>query len=76
MNVLAEASHHTVCGARSSSRDASTKTFHFAAHDRVLDYLMCGWHIINVDLAHHSEYGVLLEWLCDCPVTSPRKEPS
>jgi hypothetical protein len=48
------------------------KWFRFVPHHLVRDYLDTGWHIVNVDLAHHGEYAALLQWLCDCPLTEPR----
>ncbi len=45
--------------------------FRYVTHDRVLDYLMCGWHIAVVDLGHHSFYGVLMQWMCQCPMIEP-----
>lgn len=45
--------------------------FRFVAHERVLDYLMVGWHIATVDLGHHSQYSVLLQWLCPCQMVEP-----
>jgi hypothetical protein len=51
-------------------------TFRYVVHDRVPDYLLCGW------LAHpalegsyHGQYSALLEWRCACPPAEPRKEP-
>lgn len=46
--------------------------FRFVRHERVLDYLMCGWHIAQVDLGHHSEWAVLMQWLCECPMVEPK----
>ena len=45
--------------------------FRYVTHDRVLDYLMCGWHIAAADIGHHSFYGVLMQWLCDCEMVEP-----
>lgn len=45
--------------------------FRFVAHERVIDYLMCGWHIAGFDLGHHSEYSVLMQWLCSCKMVEP-----
>ena len=50
--------------------------FRFALHHLVQDYLDTGWHIANVDLDHHGEYSVLLQWLCDCPLPAINKERS
>ena len=47
------------------------KWFRFVPHHLVRDYLDTGWHIVNVDLAHHGEYAALLQWLCDCPLVDP-----
>jgi len=47
------------------------KTFRYVVHERVLDYLMCGWHIARVDIGHHSYYSVLLQWLCPCKPVEP-----
>ena len=45
--------------------------FRFVVHERVLDYARLGWWIVETDLGHHSEYAVLMQWLCDCKVVEP-----
>jgi hypothetical protein len=41
-------------------------------HHRVLDYLMCGWHILVPDAGmHRVGYSVILAWLCDCKIVEP-----
>ena len=46
--------------------------FRYVTHDRVLDYLMCGWHIATVDIGHHGFYGVLMQWTCNCKMVEPK----
>ena len=47
--------------------------FRYVIHERVLDYLRCGWHISCVNIApHHAQYGVLMTWLCSCKLVEPR----
>ncbi len=48
------------------------KWFRFVPHHRVRDYLELGWNVATVDLGHHGEYSVLLQWLCACPLIEPR----
>jgi hypothetical protein len=49
------------------------RIFRYATHERVLDYLLLGWHIACADLGPpHGQYAVLLEWLCACPRAEPR----
>jgi hypothetical protein len=44
----------------------------YVLHERVLDYLMCGWHILIADLGpNHREFSVMLAWLCDCKMVEP-----
>lgn len=44
----------------------------YVAHQDVLDYLMCGWHILIPDLGlPHSHYGVVMAWLCECQMVKP-----
>ena len=44
----------------------------YIVHERVMDYLMCGWHILIPDLGiHHSRYSVMMAWLCDCKRVEP-----
>ena len=38
-------------------------------HDRVTDYLNCGWHLASV-LGYDS---CLMQWLCDCPCVEPKE---
>jgi hypothetical protein len=45
--------------------------FRYVPHERVLDYLLIGWHIGVSDLGHHSNYAVLLRWLCTCKPVEP-----
>lgn len=45
--------------------------FRYVRHHDVEDYLRLGWHIAQVDLAHHSHYSVLLVWMCRCPMVEP-----
>ena len=53
--------------------EAAEVIFRFAPHHLVQDYLDTGWHLANVDLDHHGEYSVLLQWLCDCPLPASRR---
>ena len=45
--------------------------FRYTIHERVLDYLMCGWQIAQHDLHHHSHYSILLSWPCNCKMVEP-----
>jgi hypothetical protein len=45
--------------------------YRYVRHERVLDYLMCGWHILVPDLAHHGEWSVIMAWLCNCKIAEP-----
>lgn len=46
--------------------------YQLVSHDRVLNYLLCGWHIVQPDLgAYHSQFGVLMAWLCKCKTVWP-----
>jgi hypothetical protein len=47
--------------------------FRWVSHSRVLDYLLCGWHIAIPDLGHpHSQWSVGLSWLCNCKMVEPK----
>lgn len=46
-------------------------TFRFVVHDRVFDYLLCGWQIAQTDMGHHSYYSILLNWPCNCKMVEP-----
>ena len=48
--------------------------FRYVVHTRVLDYLMCGWHIAIPDLGPpHNQYSVGMSWLCNCKMVEPLK---
>lgn len=48
--------------------------FRFVVHERVLDYLMCGWHIAQPDLGPpHGGWSVLMQWLCPCKMVESIK---
>ena len=48
--------------------------FRIVTHERVLDYLMCGWHIAVADLGlPHNNWSVLMQWLCPCNPVEPIK---
>jgi hypothetical protein len=46
----------------------------YVTHACVLDYLMCGWHILVPDLGgRHVEWSVMMAWLCDCKLVEPNR---
>jgi hypothetical protein len=45
--------------------------FRYVRRHLVLDYLRCGWHIASADLGHHSQWAVLMCWVCDCRCAEP-----
>lgn len=47
--------------------------FRIVVHERVLDYLNCGWHIAETDLGYHTQFSVLMQWLCPCEPVEPIK---
>ena len=47
--------------------------FRIVTHERVLDYLMCGWHIAEADLGPYMQWAVILQWLCPCNPVEPIK---
>lgn len=49
----------------------AVKFYRYVLHERVLDYLKCGWHIAQHDLGHHTYYSVLMIWLCNCNRIEP-----
>ncbi len=52
----------------------ASRTYRYVVHSRVLDYLMCGWHIAIPDLGlPHSQYSVGMTWLCNCKMVEPLK---
>ena len=57
---------------RSVNVTANEKIFRLVRHHDVAKYLQIGWHIAQVDLAHHSDYSVLMQWLCSCKVKEPQ----
>lgn len=49
------------------------RIFHHVTWDRLTDWLCCGWMMSKPNaLMHHHEYGVLVEWLCDCKMARPQ----
>lgn len=49
-------------------------TYRYVIHERVPDYLLCGWLATPaLEGTHHGFYSVLMAWLCDCPTTEPTK---
>lgn len=47
-------------------------TFRYVLHDRVPDYLRCGWLATPaLEGTHHGYYSTLCVWLCTCAVPSP-----
>ena len=49
------------------------RTFHYVTYNRIPDWLACGWLIVPPNaVMHHHEYGLVLEWLCDCKMVRPR----
>jgi hypothetical protein len=52
----------------------NARTWHatYVLYDRIPDYLACGWMVaIPNGNAHFSTYGVVMEWLCACPMPRP-----
>lgn len=50
------------------------RLFRYVAHERVPDFLRCGWIARDSLLGtHHGDYSVLCEWLCKCPVPIPQQ---
>jgi hypothetical protein len=49
------------------------RIFKYATYDRIADYLALGWVIVMPNkMTHHEEYGLVLEWLCDCKMVRPQ----
>lgn len=48
--------------------DLTTRTFRYCPWSRIEEALRLGW-IVADDMAgcHHGCWGVLVEWLCECP---------
>lgn len=48
------------------------KTFHYARHEHIDDWLRLGWYPHD-SLAgtHHGQWSVLMEWLCSCHMVRP-----
>ena len=42
--------------------------FRYVVHEKVHDYLACGWHIASV-LGQHS---CLMQWMCGCKCVEPK----
>jgi hypothetical protein len=43
--------------------------FCYAIHERVPDYLRCGWLALPaLEGTHHGFYAVLMAWLCQCKI--------
>jgi hypothetical protein len=49
------------------------RIFHYARHEKLLDWVSLGWIIAkpNCEL-HHDYYNVTVEWLCQCPIVRPK----
>jgi hypothetical protein len=47
------------------------RVFRYVRHPDVIDYLRLGWHIAEADLGRHSEWAILMEWLCQCNMVEP-----
>lgn len=54
-------------------------TFRYVVHERVPDFLRCGWLATPaLEGTHHGFYSVLMVWLCSCrtPPLSSGKQTS
>ena len=65
--MSAESTGSTTC--------CSDRVFHYVQHHRVLDFARLGWlpHFELLD-THHGQYAITMEWLCDCPITTPARQ--
>lgn len=50
------------------------RIFHYVRHHAKLDWLRCGWIIVkpNCRMPQFDQYGVTMEWLCDCRMVKPQ----
>ena len=49
------------------------RIFHYIPIPRIDDWLRLGWLIVGELPGPHSQYCMLGEWLCDCPIVKPAK---
>lgn len=55
----------------------SKSTFRYVVHERVPDYLRCGWFAHpSLEGSYHGQYSALLEWRCCCPMAEPTSSVS
>jgi hypothetical protein len=46
--------------------------FRYVVHERVPDYLLCGWLAHpSLEETYHGQYSALLEWRCQCRMVEP-----
>ena len=54
-----------------------TRAFRYVRFAEVEDFLRLGWMVsIPNAPAHHEHYGIVLKWICDCPIPRAASEPN
>lgn len=51
------------------------RIFHYVPHHAALDWLRCGWMVVNRRgfVPSHDQYVMMMEWLCDCKMARPKR---
>lgn len=51
------------------------RIFHRVGYWQIHDWLAAGWVVLEPGFRapHLDNYGVTMEWLCDCPMARPRE---
>jgi hypothetical protein len=47
----------------------------YVIHERVEDYLRCGWMFVASLGPTHGEWSILMGWPCRCKPAEPRHDP-
>lgn len=57
--------------------DVRERIFKVVLHREIEEYLLLGWVMTDIFMGHVTReyYSVCMEWLCDCPARTLRKEP-
>jgi hypothetical protein len=55
-------------------RSVKDRIIHYVPRWQALDWLRLGWIILRprVQMPHHDQYVVHMEWLCDCKMRRPQ----
>jgi hypothetical protein len=46
--------------------------FRFVRYEDIEDYEKLGWWVAATHVMPHARYGVIMQWLCACPMVEPQ----